>query len=133
MSKGNGKEEDFIGMGFHRLDDELLVNKAPMIAWGDGYNIMTDAEKIKYLQKLASTMNHAAFLIQNERNDLIKLYDQKELKVESMASALDTNNEMIQQQITKMNADKQKFLKSIAKLKATIREYENADIGRLDK
>ncbi len=128
----NGKDnQDFLGKGFLRLDDNLVVAKAPKIAWGDGYNMMTDAKKIKYLEKLASTMNHAAYLVQSERDDLIKLYDEKELKIRTMSESLDANNNMIQQQITKMNEQKQLFLKSIAELKATIREYENDDIGSL--
>ncbi len=132
MNNGNGKDsQDFLGEGFLRLDDDLVVAKAPKIAWGDGYNMMTDAKKIKYLEKLASTMNHAAYLVQSERDDLVKLYDEKELKVRSLSESLNANNDMIQQQITKMNEEKQKFLKSIASLKATIREYENDNIGSL--
>ncbi len=131
MNNGNGKDkQDFLGDGYHRLDDELISRTPPRIAWGEGYKMMTDAQKIDYLEKLASTMNHAAFLIQNERNDLVKLYDNKERKVEAMSKALDANNSMMQQQITKMNADKQEYFKSIARLNETVREYENA-YGRL--
>ncbi len=133
MSKGNGKadEEDFVGDGFHRLDDEIVSKTPPRIQWGEGYKLMRDDQKIEYLEKLASTMNHAAYLIQGERDQLLELYDMKEKKLEAMSASLNANNDMIQQQITKMNADKQEFLKSIASLKATIREYENGDISKL--
>ncbi len=128
MNKGNGKDEqDFLGTGFERLDDDIVVKNPPRIAWGKKYDQKTDADKILYLQKLASAMNHAAFLIQNERNDLLKTLSQKEQQVISMAASLDANNNMIQQQITKMNAEKQKTFKTIASLNRRIREYENGD------
>ncbi len=128
MSKGNGKaDQDFVGEGFERLDSEIVVKNAPKIAWGDKYKEKTDADKILYLQKLASTMNHAAFLIQNERNDLLKSLDQKERQLISIAANLEANNGMIQQQVTKMNAEKQEYFKTIAALNKTIREYENGD------
>lgn len=127
MSKGNGKEEDFIGEGFERLDKELMVANPPRIAWGKKYETKTDVEKISYLEKLASSMNHAAFIIQNERNDLLELMAIKEKQVVTMAANLDANNNMIQQQVTKMNAEKQEYFKTIAALNKQIREYENAD------
>lgn len=132
MTKGNGKTtQDFLGEGFHKLDDELVDNKAPRIKWGDKYQKKSDADKILYLQRLASTMNHAAYLIQNERNELLELMQLKEKQLEAMAANLDANNNMIQQQITKMNANKQEYHKRIASLNNQIREYENGDISRL--
>jgi seryl-tRNA synthetase len=131
MNNGNGKEEDFLGEGFHQLDDNLISKTPPRIQWGEGYKMKSDADKITYLEKLASTMNHAAYLIQSERNELVELCEMKEKQIESMAATLDANNEMIQQQITKMNAEKQEYFKSIATLKEKIRDYENGNISRL--
>ncbi len=128
MSKGNGKvEDDFLGEGFERLDEEIVVKNPPKISWGKKYQMKTDAEKISYLEKLASSMNNAAFLIQNERNDLLELLSTKDRQVTIMAANLDANNNMIQQQVTKMNAEKQEYFKTIAALNTKVREYENGD------
>jgi hypothetical protein len=132
MSKGNGKtEQDFLGKGFHKLDENLVDRKAPKIQWGDKFQAMPDADKILYLKRLASTMNHAAYLIQNERNQLLDLMEKKELQLEAMKRSIEQNNEMIQGQITEMNANKQEYHKKIASLNKKLREYENGDISRL--
>ena len=122
------KNNDYIGEGWHKLDPELTKDKAPIIAWGDRYNMWDDTRKIKYLEKLASSMNHAAFLIQNERDELNVLCENKEKMIIAMASNLDGNNGMIQQQMMKLNEERQLWNKSAADMKARIRELES-EIG----
>jgi Tfp pilus tip-associated adhesin PilY1 len=132
MNKGNGKaDQDFLGSGFKKLDSEIVKKNAPKINWGMKYQEQTDQKKIKYLEKLSATMNYAAFLIQEERNKLLELMEMKEAQLVSMSESLDANNEMIQQQITKMNAEKQEYHKIISGLNIKLREWENGDISRL--
>lgn len=123
MSKVNG-EADFLGKGFHRLDDHLIPKRPPKIKWGPIYLSKTDAEKVAYLEKLAAAMNHAAHLIQGERDQLGGLCEKKEEQIASMKTALDQNNAMIQSQITKMNAEKQELLNAIITKNNRIRELE---------
>lgn len=96
-------QDDFVGKGFHRLDPKLVKTHPPKIAWGEAYREWSWEEKVVYLEKLSSTMNHAAHLIQVERNQLLELCVKKEKQIENMKTALDQNNEMIQQQVTKFN------------------------------
>jgi len=110
-------QEDLLAQGFHKLDDKLLVVKVPKIAWGKIYQSSSNEEKIEYLEKLASTMNHAASLIQDERNQLNKLCELKEQQIEKLKEAMDANNNMLQSEVAKINEERQKFNESKAGLK----------------
>ena len=110
-------QEDLLAQGFHKLDDKLLVVKVPKIAWGKIYQSSSNEEKIEYLEKLASTMNHAASLIQDERNQLNKLCELKEQQIEKLKAAMDQNNGMLQSEVAKINEERQKFNESKAGLK----------------
>ena len=130
MSNGNGnrlKEADFIGAGFHKVEN--VTDRPPRIKWGMIYQSKSMRDKIKYLEKLASVMNHAAYLIQNERNELIVLAEKKEQQIVAMKKALDQNNAMIQSEITKMNAEHQEYFKEIKNLRDRIRELERGGNG----
>ena len=129
MNKSNGKDQDWLGEGFHRLDEDLIERRPPKIQWGMIYKGYSDEQKVAYLEKLAAAMNHAAYLIQNERNQLGELCERKEAQLESMKKALEENNSMIQGQITEMNAERQHYNKSISDLKSRVRELERGDHG----
>ena len=115
------KMNDFVGAGFHRLDDNLIEQHPPMIDWGQLVRQMGSKEQIRYYQRIASAMNHAAYLIQNERNELQTLCMKKENQLKSMDAAVRANNLMLQSEVSRMNTDRQEMLKTIARLKAELR------------
>ena len=117
LIKIDNLQEDLIAKGFHKLDDKLLVVKPPKILWGGIYQASSNEEKIEYLEKLAATMNHAASLIQDERNQLNKLCELKEQQIEKLKEAMDANNNMLQSEVAKINEERQKFNESKAGLK----------------
>ena len=117
LIKHDNLQEDLIAKGFHKLDDKLIVAKPPKILWGRIYEASSNEEKIEYLEKLASTMNHAASLIQDERNQLNKLCELKEQQIEKLKEAMDQNNGMLQSEVAKINEERQKFNESKAGLK----------------
>ena len=117
LIKSDNLQEDLIAQGFHKLDDKLIVARPPKISWGMIYQGSSNEEKIEYLEKLASTMNHAASLIQDERNQLNKLCELKEQQIEKLKEAMDANNLMLQSEVTKINEERQKFNQSKAGLK----------------
>jgi chromosome segregation ATPase len=126
MSKSTVRtEEDLIAAGFHRLDNHLVTKRPPKIKWGEVYKTWADSQKIAYLEKLSSSMNHAAHLIQGERDELNDLCEKKEDQLRSMKDALDQNNGMIQDQITRMSEEKQELLTAIAQRNTRIRELES--------
>jgi hypothetical protein len=125
--KGNGQvEQDLLAEGFHRLEPRLVEKRPPKIKWGPIYQAKPALEKIIYLEKLAAAMNHAAYLVQGERDKLGELCAKKEQQLVAMKEALNQNNNMIQVQVTKMNEERQQYNKAIAVLNARVRELEEA-------
>lgn len=122
--KKDNLEKDLEEAGFHKLDSSVISLKPQKIKWGKLYQAFTDKEKIEYLEKLACTMNHAAYLIQEERNNKLILVDKKDVLIESLKKNLDANNEMIQKQMTKQNEDKQKFNDAYKKLNDINKQLE---------
>ena len=126
MSKANG-QEDFIAQGFHQLDDRLIHKHAPKIVWGLGYQDKPDEAKVRYLEKLAATMNHAARLISDERDELVKLMVLKEQQLKIMTGQIRANNEMLQSEVMRMNKQKQQYHQNISALNARIKELEHGN------
>lgn len=116
-------EDDLIVAGFKKIEKINVINP-PKINWGMIYKEKTADEKIEYLEKLASSMNHAAKLIQDERNELGRLCELKETQLTKMNASLIANNNMIQQEITKMNLMRQDYNEQIKTLSSKIRELE---------
>lgn len=121
-------DDDFVSAGFDRLDPSLLSDKPPKIQWGLLYKeTMSDERKIVYLEKLAASMNHAASLIQTERDKLAELCGLKEEQLTKMAGAVQANNDMLQFEVTRMNEQRQFFNAEVMRLNTEIRELKNGD------
>lgn len=111
-----------VGAGFERLDETVMENRPPRITWGRIYKEkMSSEQKIEYLERLASTMNHAAALLQKERNTLDSLCAKKEKQLMIMKKTVDQSGDMLLQQITRLNADRQNFVNEITKLRNELR------------
>lgn len=121
------KIADFVGKGFRKLDENLIESKPPKIKWGKIYEQSTDKQKIEYLEKLAATMNHAAYLIQEERNQMLELVAKKEEQIIKLKEAMGKNMDMLTSEITKMNEQRQEFHKEVARLNKRIRELEKKE------
>ncbi len=94
--------------------------EAPQIQFGDDFDELADNQKILYLKKFSSSMNYAAYLIQQERN---KLLTQLQVMQEQVKNA-DTNvaqvKESLVKVVTESNAEKQQFLSEISNLQREI-------------
>jgi hypothetical protein len=62
--------------------------KIPRIKFGEEFEARKDADKISYLKDLASSMNHAADLMQKERNVLAVDLKKKTALLENAEKAL---------------------------------------------
>lgn len=130
--KKDNLKEDLIVKGFHKLDDNLVDYKAPKIGWGMIYQDSTDREKIEYLEKLCATMNHAAYLIQEERNGLLKDMDIKNVQMAEARKAMKDNLDILQHEVTEMNTYKQNVNKSMGEKNQKIVDLKK-DIRLLEK
>ena len=91
--------------------------EAPQIKFGADFEALEDRQKIMYLKKFSSSMNHAADLIQKERNDLV----QKLITSERQVHNANLNVEQIQKTmtgfITDSNLEKQELLAELTELR----------------
>lgn len=132
MSSDNGgsatpeliNEPDILVEGFERLEPTLLESRAPKLRPLPKFFDREPARQIEYLMKLAATMNHAAKLIQDERDKLVKMMEKKEQQLEKMETAVRQNLEMLQGEVTRMNEERQGWNAESAQLRARIRELE---------
>jgi len=130
MSNNNGKDVQHSDLieGFKILDENLLERNAPKIQWGGLWKQRSHEDQIKYLQNLASTMNHAAWLIQEERNQLITICETKDAQLKTLQVSIEQNNDMLQTELVKMNERGHVYKKEIARLNIVIRELESGNI-----
>lgn len=106
------------------LADVPVVELPPHIKWGDKFKSWDTEKKISFLIKFSEAMNHAADVIQKERDVLGKLVEKKEAMLINIQGQLEANNKMVQSEVMKMNEYKQQSNATIAKLNARIRELE---------
>jgi len=126
MSNGKGNnmqewQEEWVDAGFIRLDDKYISPRAPKIQWGELYQQKTDAQKIEYLEKLASSQNEAAAKIMAERDELNRLCMLKEAQLTTMTAQVRANNEMLQQQVTAMNQERQDYNEQLMQLSSELK------------
>lgn len=98
-------ESDFVGDNFERYS-----KNAPRIDIGGEFDKRSDKDKIEYLIKLASSLNHAAQLIQKERNELNDLLFSKEAQLTAAYEKITAGQMMIHKQLVRVNEEKQKLL-----------------------
>ena len=126
LINSDNEDADLIAQGFHKLDNNLIENRPPKITWGKIYLEFTSEEKLAYLEHLAATMNHAAYLIQTERNNLGKLCELKEGQIGKLKVAMEQNMFMLQSEITKINEERQSFNEEAVRMLTQIRELTKA-------
>lgn len=104
---------------------------APQIVWGEDFENFDSTNKIIYLKKLCSALNHAADLIQKERNELSEKCKAMAKDLESSGKMVDIRKDTLVKAITDHNAEKQELIKRIQELevelkstKAKLRKYE---------
>ncbi len=124
-----------VAEGFEVLDDHILDKKAPKIRWEKGFENRPDELKIRYLKKLANTMNQAAKLIQDERDALVPLLVKKDEQIESMKKQVAQHQMVLQDQLTRLNNEKQQYNQEIARLSREIRllKLENKNLKKAQK
>lgn len=116
--------EDFIGAGFKKIDDKYLEAGAPKVDWDKILNDKTDEQKLLYLKKFASSMNYAASMIQRERDELGKLCKLKEKQLIKQGKGVEANNAMLQQEVTRMNEQRQGYNAEVKRLNGEIRKLK---------
>jgi hypothetical protein len=119
---------------------KLPEGAIPQIDFGKEFEEdFDDKRKIRYLKKLSSAMNHAADVIQKERDELLYQLQVAVKSVEHADEAVAIQKDIVIKAITNHNAEKQNLIKRIQELETEakvqdklIKRMENGDYRRLD-
>jgi septal ring factor EnvC (AmiA/AmiB activator) len=122
----NNISPDFVDETKYERHSEAAVP----IKFGKKWLARSNKDKIEYLIKLASSLNHAAVKIQEERNELSGILFEKERQLTACIKGRDQDREMIQKQLLKENATKQMQAKQLQVLTMEKKELR-AEIKRL--
>tara|TARA_R110000751_G_scaffold12717_6_gene43694 strand:- start:3531 stop:3962 length:432 start_codon:yes stop_codon:yes gene_type:complete len=107
-----------------REGNPLSINKGHRLQFGEKFKKWNAAEQIEYLIKLASSMNHAADMIQRERDNLMQKHEQLFRTLESCEKNLDTQKQININIITSANAKEQKYIKDIQLLQSRVKAQD---------
>lgn len=91
--------------------------EAPKINWGEDFNELGDIYKIIYLKTFSESMNHAASIIQDERNELIDRVVLLEEMLKSAETTAQIQRNLIANTINSNNETQASMAEEIAKLK----------------
>jgi len=113
--------------GFKALNPALNGKqiRTPQIAWGHEYKAWPDRRKIIYLEKLASSMNHAADVLQQERNRGHEVIEhlKKQLKASTERHAKEIA--VLHQRFQDFNEGRQVLLRKNVELEELVRRHAN--------
>jgi ABC-type transporter Mla subunit MlaD len=123
-------QEDFVTEGFERLD-RPLDQHPPRINWENIYRARKKEkceDQLVYAQRVAESYHEAAQQIQRERDKLLRLCEKQEQQIQALDTNIRQNNDMLQQEITRMNEERQQWLAESAELRTRVRELEKAAV-----
>jgi len=120
MTNGNGeewKEDDFVNEEFKRTK-----TRAPRLQFSKKFwDGKSDAEKIEYLIKLASSYHHSAITLQKANDEMNKLLFEKESLIEKLQKQSVIDRNMIHQQLERENKKQQELLEENIRLRDEIK------------
>jgi len=96
--------------------------RGPQIKFGDEFNSWPPGKQIEYLKQLASSMNHAADMMQTERNEIRSKLIMAETKLAGAEKALQIQKDVVVRQLTDGNAEQQSMIVRMQALEAKVRE-----------
>lgn len=96
---------------------------APQIDWGQDFLDWDSEQQNRYLRRLCSALNHAADLIQKERNELLVELNRLKKGIEDANAAVEVRKNTLFKVITDHNAEKQELIKRLQEL-----EVENKSL-----
>ena len=114
----NPKADDLVAFppppGFKELKPAKGQRKdPPKIKWGKDFKSWKQERKIMWLQELASSMNHAADMMQRERDALQVVLFKKENLIIEKQKQLDETSKMLNEAYGEFNKEKQILLERI--------------------
>jgi putative cell wall-binding protein len=113
-----------------------FIGRVPMIRFGTEFEAWEDKRKIEYLKKLASSMNEAARVMQDERNELALTVSSLQQQLLNLEKNLTQVKNIMIKNITDSNESKEQNLGQIMQLQSRVKaqdaviEQLNKELGR---
>lgn len=82
--------------------------KAPRIQWGEKYQEWTVEQRLEYAEELACSMNHAADVMQQERNQLLVDINHMQGNIAALQQRIEKQNMHLATTIAQHNQELQK-------------------------
>lgn len=101
--------------------DHMLM---PEIDFGEDFEALEPLKKVIYLKKLSSSLNHAADLIQKERNKLSEECIVLAAVAQNAENSANIQKGIVLKSITERNLEKQDFIKKMQELEQELRVYK---------
>ena len=105
---------------------------APKISWGHVYKDWPLRKRLKYAEDLASSMNYAADLLQQERNKALVIIQGQEKQLQAAQEGQGRQMELLNRQLSKYNESRQSLLQRIVSLEETVGQQARALRGLKD-
>ena len=112
--------------------NEEKVPKYRMIKFGEEFEKWSTTRQMNYLKKLASSMNHAAYVMQQERNALAEEVVLAKEQVVNAETSLAIQKKIVFKSITDTNQAKEDYINRIQVLEGKLRDRES-DIDMLQE
>lgn len=108
-----------------------MQRHAPKIKWGDVYlglefdkekgRRWNDKDRLKYAEALASSMNHAADILQQERNKLFGVVEHLETQIKENVKAYVGQGDLMHKELGNADVEKQELYQLIVDLKQKVK------------
>ena len=122
------KQEEFNGL----IKAIFRGGKIHPIKWGaenemEGWNIWDIEHKLEFAMELASAMNQAADVLQQERNELLSKVATAEKLVENADKQVEIQKQIVFNNITQSNEQQQQYVEQIQRLQDRVKTLEETN------
>lgn len=104
--------------------DDKRGRKKMRIHWGEDYMSWPLERRLAFAEDLASSMNNAADVLQQERNKLVELANRQEENLKAWAIKYEDQGRLLTERVTAANTEKQQRLQEMQDLKAELRQLK---------
>jgi len=109
-----------------------MQQRAPKINWGSTYNAWEVKKRLRYAEELANSMNHAADILQQERNKLLKICQAQENQLKQYGEKYEAQGGLMSRELADADKEKQELYQQIVDLGKQIKQRDRT-IAKLEK
>lgn len=136
MRKGNDDGIDYADAEPDGLGDLKAIKRingmkahAPKIRWGDDYLAWPVERRLDYAERMAAAMNHAADVLQQERQSLIDLAQRQEAQIVALQREAEGTTLRLHTELQREGEEKQSLYARIVELTAEVKALSRRKAG----